>query len=420
MKYKLNIIKDNCNKVWIYDNQTSEIFDENGNQLLTEYNYGKFQSVIPFTRDYNQYIKGKDNYLLEICLGLNCNFNCKYCSQKEFRNQAYNSKPSDVEEFINLLVNSGIKCHRIQLWGGEPLIYWKTIEKLVPELRRMYPEAHISAPSNGSLLTRDKVDFMKKYDMYLYISHDGCDNSKRIDKHDEYRDILDDPVVLDSINYARSILASDKIAFGVTPTHGNTNVEHIIKFFRNKFKSNINVSTHNIVRCHNSFDEEQVKFSTLSNNDLKEYSESVFNVLNYRDQYPEEYSLHRKLDYFINTLIFKEPFDAIRAECELPFSTGMIVDMKGNILQCHNHSSKVKYGHLSDLSKATPLGYNHLSNKERCRGCLIAHGCKGGCPSADDKANELACPNLYALWYGIFKSAIAALFGAYLVSVEKI
>lgn len=35
----------------------------------------------------------------------------------------------------------------------------------------------------------------------------------------------------------------------------------------------------------------------------------------------------------------------------------------------------------------------------------------------DDKANELACPNLYALHTGLLKSAITYLFGVYVKEI---
>lgn len=422
MKFKLFALKDGQKVNWTFDNQTSYIFDENGNQQLLDFPEQNYMQTFPFTRNFNPYKKSQYNWLLEIALGSNCNFHCKYCSQTLYRGQCYNAKPSDVKPFISMLKASGLQCHRIMLWGGEPLVYWKTMELLVPELRAMFPEAMISAPTNGSLLTREKVDFFYKYKMHLYISHDGCENNNdnRIANNESgYSDIFQDPVVLDAIKYASEIMPDGYMAFGTTPTSGNVDCEKIINFFKKKVNDKIKVSTHNIVRCHNSKDLMQVVSSTLSESDLKAYSDSVFKVL--VDKNPNDYSLIRRMDYMITTWKNKEKLNNVRAECCIPFSDGLIVDMRGKVLQCHNHAIQDKaYGQLPDLLSINAIGYNQLRNKHRCLNCLVVHGCKGGCPSADDKANELACPNLKALYWGVFRAAMYLTFGIYVYDYEAI
>lgn len=422
MKFRLYVKKNGEDVQWVFDNETSIFYDENGQELLADLPHLKHEQIYPFTRNFNPYIKSTDNTLLEIVLGNRCNFHCKYCSQTLFRGQCYDSKPSDVAPFIQMLKESGLKCRRIQLWGGEPLVYWKTIELLVPELRKMFPEAHISAPSNGSLLTREKVDFYKKYNMYLYISHDGCANNlgkREANSDNQKSDVLQDPVVLDAIQYAKTIIPNQMISFGTTPTTGNTDCEKIIQFFQDTVGPNTNASTHNIVRCHNSADRVGLEASKISQEELDRYSDSVFKVLNSGN--PNDYSLRRRRDDMINTIIARQPLTSIRAECSIPFPDGMVVDMKGQVLQCHNHAIQDQaYGQLPDLNSVHALGYSHLLNRKRCRECLVVHGCKGGCPSADELANEVACPNLKAMYWGIFRGAVASLFGVYLYKYEKI
>lgn len=417
MRFRLNILKDGKPTVWVYNNVTNRFYDENENELLTEYPTIGVNSTYPFTRNDNPIEKSNDITLLEIHLGTKCNFHCKYCSQTAFRNSAYSARPEDVPPFIELLRENVKRAFRIQLWGGEPFVYWKVIEKLVPELRKLYPEAHISAPSNGSLLTREKVDFLNKYGMYLYISHDGCGNEMREDE--KHGDILKDPVVKDALDYAYQVMPHDRIAFNATPAHGNTNPEKIIRWFKKNVNNEVNVSTHNVVRCHNSFEPESAKASLLTEEERKEYSDGVFKVL--LEHNPNDYSLKKKMDMLITGWVGKFDISTIVAECPMPSEHGLVVNLKGDVLQCHNHPIQTQvFGHLSNLSNVNPLGYVHALTKRRCRECLLVHGCAGGCPSSDDKANELACPNLYALWWGCFRGAMASLFGVYLQSYSKI
>jgi len=422
MKFKLNVVVDEKPHQWVYDNIVNVFYDENGNDLLKDflpYKADNYEKVIPFTRECNDNKKSTYLKLMEIHLGTKCNFNCKYCSQTAYRNSSYSASPKDVDPFIDLLKNNVEKIDRIQLWGGEPLVYWKTIQLLVPKLRELYPNAFITMPSNGSLLTKDKIDFYHKYNIPLFISHDGCGNEKR--ESEKNQDILKNPTVREALDYAHEVLGADRISINATPSSGNTNPEKIIKFFKKELWDDVKVCTHNIVRCHNSKDPQGVEFSKLSEEERKEYSDGIFEILNNTENFINDYSLVRRRQNLINTWVQHLPFDSIIAECPLPSPHGIVVNLRGDVLQCHNHPIASKtYGHLSDLSKVNALGYIHCSFKERCRNCLVVHGCCGGCPSSDDKANELACPNLYALHYAFFKSGVAALFGAYLTSVEKL
>ena len=420
MKYRLTVLKNGNEVNWIYDNSNNHVYDESGKQLLTEYPDDSGLYVYPFTRTDNPYRKGKYLFLMEIVLGSKCNFHCEYCSQAEYRNMAYDAKVEDVDGFIEKLKASGIQeIQRIQFWGGEPYVYWKVIEKLTPKLRELFPNASISAPSNGSLLTREKVDFMKRYNMYCFISHDGPKNDHRkANSSNQHSDILDDPKVLDAIRYAQQTLGTDKVSFGVTPTSGNTDVLKIVDFFKSKVGEQTHCSVHNIVRCHNSHDAQQVVACKLSQHDLDVYSDTIFKMLNSGNV--NDFSMFRRRETMINSLLHKASIESVRAECPIPFSEGIVVDLRGKVLQCHNHAQKDQtFGDLGDLHSIQALGYNQMRNKQRCLDCLVCHLCKGGCPSADDRANELACPNLFAMNYGVFKGTFASLFGVVIKSYKR-
>ena len=405
--------------VYTYDTATSEVWDENGELQLAQFTRADFVPSMPFDRSHNPNKKGKLNNLLEISLGFNCNFKCEYCSQNLLKNKAYSSTPKDVEPFIEQLKQSGLDPQNIQLWGGEPLVYWKVLLLLIPALRSLYPDTLISLTTNGSLLTREKIDFLNKYAIHLYVSHDGPINDYR-DK-----DVLKDPVVMDALRYSVKTYGPRSIQFGNTLGHNNTDVVKVAEFFNRLFDQTdyeIGTGVHNIVRCHDSKDLNQVLACTLTEEDLTTYTNTIFEVLNSPDKnYYGCRSLVFKLERAIDTLIQKEPIEAVRAECCMPFSDGLLTDMKGNILTCHNHATQeYKCGTLSDLSSVHATGYNFWANKKRCRECPYIHWCKGGCPSADDKANKLACPNLQALYKGLMMALFGRLFGIYITKIEKV
>jgi len=422
MKFKLNVIRNGEKLVWSFDNLTNTFYDENGKELLTEFKGSKsnhFDDILPFTRFENNNIKNRDLYLIEIQLGSHCNFKCKYCSQTAIKDIAYNATPKDVDAFIDMLRNNVRSVERVQLWGGEPLVYWKTIRLLIPKLKELYPNLQIYILTNGSLLTRSKVDFFNEYGVHLYISHDGPGNTKNRVNEKAF-DVLENPKTLDAILYAKEHMKSGYLVFNSTPSSGNINPSDIIRWFKEKIGNDVRVCVHNIVRCHNSADEESAKASILSEEELKTYSEGIFEILSNPDLYENDNSLRRKVIAMIEGWVCHEPFSSVPCECTMPTPYGITVNLRGDLLQCHNHPIAMpSSNHIIRIEQAKALGFEHPSFKKRCRECLVVHGCKGGCPVSDDKASAMACPNLYALWYGIFKSAVGALFGVYLESVEK-
>ncbi|BBI61635.1 hypothetical protein HSBAA_29410 [Vreelandella sulfidaeris] len=115
--------------------------------------------------------KSGDLETLKIQLGLKCNYSCSYCSQASFTESDVKTGVGDVQQFISDLdkwVTTAPK--RIEFWGGEPLLYWRRIEALIPLLVNKWPAAELSIVTNGSLLTEDKVDVIISNGINIAIS----------------------------------------------------------------------------------------------------------------------------------------------------------------------------------------------------------------------------------------------------------
>ncbi|MEY3739759.1 MAG: Ralstonia phage, partial [Pseudomonadota bacterium] len=117
--------------------------------------------------------------VLKIQLGLNCNFECTYCNQRYVpRTEA--SAQESLDEFLRTLptwftggkngLGSGV---RIEFWGGEPFVYWKTLKPLAERIKQDYPSIKFSVITNGSLLDLEKNDWLVKMGFTVSISHDG-------------------------------------------------------------------------------------------------------------------------------------------------------------------------------------------------------------------------------------------------------
>lgn len=403
-------------ETWTYDNVTNIFADARQQNPLAH---------IPPSQDKPQSFSIKNNphkfnrqfNLLEIMLGAKCNFDCIYCSQRTFRDNVYSSSPKDVDRFCSLLTELKIIPDSIQLWGGEPLVYWKTIQVLVPKLRDMYGNIEISFPTNGSLLTREKIDFIKQWDLRFWISHDGHHDEGR--QYGGHKDILDDQTVVDAINYAHEVLKPGAISFKATYTHGNCNSEQIVRFFKTNVNKDAKVSLNNVVICHDSTNPISVASSKLDEHDLSTLEESLFNALNGGDC---DFSSKQTRDGLINKFINRLPIETVGAECGNPFGASVCVTLDGVLQRCHNFGPYQDRRTLRQVieNNAHIDGFYSFSDRTtNCKDCLVVHSCQGMCPGIDNKCAELSCKNAYAHHYAVFKAALASLFGVYLIGIEK-
>ena len=170
-----------------YDNQTSLLTDS-----LTGQPVVKSFASLPSNKQV--FATSKDNpsrkdspRILKISLGLSCNYECEYCSQR-FVPRAAETNPAEVQSFIDGLDEwVTFPPERIEFWGGEPLVYIKTLRPLAQLLRSKYPSAHFSVITNGSLLNVEVNEWLDVMGFSVGISHDGPG------QHVRGPDPLDDP-----------------------------------------------------------------------------------------------------------------------------------------------------------------------------------------------------------------------------------
>jgi len=413
MLFDLQVIKDCKNQIWTYETDGSYVRDENGT-LLNDFNVkSNIIKIVPFSEKENSH-KYKTNLdVLEILLGYKCNYNCKYCSQKSIRTDSADFTPKHVDQFIEKLKKSNITTKSIQLWGGEPLVYWKTIKVLVPKLRELYPKCILNFVTNGSLLTKEIIDFCKETHMSFSISHDGEDNTDRTTD-----DILDDEEIIETIKYAINTLPEGRISIKPTITNKNADIKSLIKFFERKIDPRIIVLCNNVVVTHNAKDLNCRMMCSINESNKKMVSESIFEILN--NVSPKDKAFCGLRDNVINSMVHHATLDNIVGECSQGVGDSLTVDVNGNILKCHTFGVNTVCGSIDDLENAKIIGHTHFTNRlTDCKNCPVVHSCKGGCTGLDNNAHKLSCPNYYAMHYGYFKSAIATLFGAYLLDIKQ-
>lgn len=111
--------------------------------------------------------KLEDLEFLGIKLGSKCPLSCQHChnSRSEY---IFNN---DILPWAKELP----RLKRIRFRGGEPLLYWKTILKIVEYLGNDYS---YSITTSGCLLTEEMIDFFNNFNVKLNISYDGPESKR--------------------------------------------------------------------------------------------------------------------------------------------------------------------------------------------------------------------------------------------------
>ena len=173
-------------KVFLYDNETNVLKDVDGNEF--KFPDAQPQHEHPLATKFSKYQplhKSKHIELLKIQMGLGCNYTCDYCSQK-FVERAESTSHKDIDSFLaklEVLEFDEQRGLKVEFWGGEPLVYWKTLKPLAEALRDKFEhwerKPQFSMITNGSILTDEIIDWLMMMDFSVSISHDGPGQSVR-------------------------------------------------------------------------------------------------------------------------------------------------------------------------------------------------------------------------------------------------
>lgn len=102
----------------------------------------------------------------------NCNLACKYC----FVQHNIHEMPIDIGKYaIDFLSHNKTDINKeITFFGGEPLLKWDDfIVPVVKYAKAIGEKINFSITTNGILIDKDKLDFMKENNISILLSMDG-------------------------------------------------------------------------------------------------------------------------------------------------------------------------------------------------------------------------------------------------------
>lgn len=401
----LNISKYTIQKpTTIFLNHTSKDYLKIHTQIINNINY-----------EFKHKPQLKEVKVLDITLGMNCNYKCKYCLQNEHRDDI----KFIPEEFLNILKNSDLdfnSIENIRIWGGEPLVYWKKFKKLIKLLRKdlQYTKA-IHTVSNGSLFNLEKANYCIDNNIHIAFSHDGPAQT-----------ILRDPIdYLDDLNIRSSIkyLMQKGLAHIILVLNPyNYDIKETIKFLEKKLYVGFPIKLSTVFKA-----------DSRSKDILKDYGKNGLEILKNNllwglnlkpnDPYYSYFvDLRRIRNATIRHIIYKLPYASFKARCPAYNSIERLsIDTEGRLLTCYadNPLNGLNHGNIKDISTC---GWNlkSIHDREICKHCPYIMSCMGGCPLLNEEDHKIRCQSMMPYNQALFESAFKEVFGKEIIKIEEI
>lgn len=109
------------------------------------------------------------NLTVAVVLGMECNFACNYCFEGKLkgRHAMSDETANQLVAYLKKRFTTDKKTLKLEIYGGEPLLYKKSIiylaQRLKPFMEEQGAELKIELISNGSLLTEKVVEELNQW-----------------------------------------------------------------------------------------------------------------------------------------------------------------------------------------------------------------------------------------------------------------
>jgi len=386
-----------------YDNEKNILARKDGFVFeYSEINKTEIEPAKIFDKN-NPLKKSNKVTFLKIQLGLSCNYSCEYCSQK-FVERAEETTPKDIDNFLKMMDSlefdeeSGLK---IEFWGGEPLVYWKTLRPLAEAIKERFynwsKPPRFSIITNGSILTKEMCMWLYYMGFSVSISHDGPGQSVR--GPDPFDDPKQKKIILD---FYKTMSKNYRFSFNAMLNSKNKSRKEIYEWFVNLTgDADVALGEGGIV---DAYDEDGLKNSLSTKQEHFEYRRQNFNDI-FETQ--GKIGFHQqlgKIDGFTQSILTHLHADTLGQKCGMDDENTVAIDLRGNVITCQNVSSVEVgmngedhlSGHISDMENVSIKTATHWRNRKECSSCPVVQLCKGSCMFLEGKYWEASCDNAYS------------------------
>jgi uncharacterized protein len=414
--------KTSSGKQFFYRNTDNSIHNEDGELLSLppkegwEYfeNINK-QNIFGVTHKTNK------PTALRILLGHACNYSCGYCMQKDIGNP--NERPENfwLPSFIES-INTHLdleQLERVELWGGEPFLYWNDMMAIMKLLDA--PNRHFYISTNGSALRQKHVDFFKTIQatIMMGISHDGPGQELL-----RGEDIFIKESVADTIRQLGEMHPKIQFSFNTVVSAQNFDLFKINDYFKdvsNKLGLKHARLSFIPARVYDDTDSQNSADHVIKGDLLPEFKKMVDSYLKAAIKQVKDGG-----DRFLNCNIVDNEVGVLRyalltrhqipvtmtSSCGADAADILSMDIRGNVRLCPHTSEKFTGGHINNLKGVKIIGLTLERKDTHCSTCPVKRLCKSSCPI--DFPTEVFLHNcrVEKIWYSaIQQNAFALLFG---------
>jgi uncharacterized protein len=414
-------------KILYYDNQTNILSDDTG--FIYEYpkavaNVGPVNAnqkpYVSFDKDH-PLKKSKQVRIVKIQMGLSCNYSCDYCSQK-FVERPRETTPKDIENFMELFNNLEFDEQqglRVEFWGGEPFVYWKTMKPLAEAIADRFEswtrKPNFSVITNGSLLTEEICAWLYSMGFNVSISHDGP--GQHVRGPDPFEDPKKREIVLDLYQILRPL---DRISFNSMLNNKNTSRKAIYDWFAD-FTNDPSVVLGEGAFV-DAYDADGLENSMQTKADHFAFRQRAFGEIWGSNGDIGFTGILSKIDDFTDAVLTHKNADFLGQKCGMDDESVVAFDLKGNVITCQNVSAleigKNGEPHLggtiADIENVSIHTATHWSNRKECSGCPVLHICKGACMFLDGEYWTASCNNAYSDAVPLFALSIMKITNGYI------
>lgn len=410
-----------------YCNYDNGIYDGDMNPIseVTEPT-DEWYAAIAETR--NRTGKSDSPFWIRLLLGHACNYSCDYCLQKDIGNPDERSKITTTEKIIEQIDKLDLSnLDKIDLWGGEPFLYWKSIMPIMQHFDRPGLTWFIS--TNGTTLLPKHINFFKslKSNVEIGLSHDGPAHERL--RGPEYLDKKAD--ILKSIQESSNI----KFSFNCVITKTNYDLFEINNFFLDYVEKNgLNLEksaityiigrNHDYENIHNSAEHVIGGESLIAcKNILDKFMDACI------EQFVDRTADHKLLKNnmftgnmgvlpYIQTLK-KQILPTITTTCGADDAKVLSIDMNGNVRTCPHVDESFISGHIEDLSNVKLKNLDLSRYETHCGSCEVYRLCKSNCPiEVPDEVFYSNCA-IEKVWYrSVQNAAFSVLFKSKVTKVD--
>lgn len=376
--------------VWKWGTNSSSVYRPDGTKA---YPKQRASSPLEISKEDFRYTEFPRH--VEIILGEKCNLDCEYCYQSKLRREGvgWSYGPKDIDGFMNLLEFAFPQVGEFSFWGGEPLVYWKTLEPLGDRIREAYPLSRLGMVTNGTLINEDVIAWALGNRVHVMVSCDGPGDDRDHEAQDENWGNLADA----------EHLLGDLFSWKVTRSKGNFDCDYIRRYFAG-WGSTAKVDTRNIIRLV----PEHELATKMTEQDCKEAEDGA-----YWD------TVHGYIDpgKVIRAIVTRQSPWEFYGECSAGIGGQVAVNLNGDMFICHeNFGRGTSIGNLRDMPGVKVQGCHSPYERKRCRECPVVIACGGACPRLPLDA-PMVCAGRKAHATGVLKAAFWFLFG---IEVEEI